>query len=300
MKLLVTGATGQVGYELRRTLAPLGEVIALDREALDLSAPDSLRARLREIRPQFVINAAAYTAVDRAESEPDLAMRVNGTAPGVIAEEAKGLGAAVLHYSTDYVFDGRKSGPYVEDDATQPLSSYGKTKLAGERAIIASGAAHVILRTSWVYAARGKNFFLTIRKLAAERDELRIVSDQAGAPTWSRMLAQATAQIIAAAGTPAGLSGRSGVYHLSAAGQTTWFGFAEEIVARAPASSRSPRVLPIATAEYPLPAPRPANSVLSNRKIMQAFGVAMPPWDQALALCVEDAGLNSNTTERMR
>ena len=292
MKILVTGANGQVGYELRRTLATLGEVIAIDVDTIDFGNADALRARIREISPQMVVNAAAYTAVDKAESNPELAMRVNAAAPGVIAEEARRLRAVLVHYSTDYVYDGTKTGPYVETDATNPLSVYGKTKLAGDEAIIASGAAHVILRTSWVYGARGNNFFLTMRRMGAEREELRIVNDQTGAPTWSRMLAQATAQILAVAGTPAALDGRSGVYHLTAGGATTWFGFVNAIMARAGALglTKVPRIVPITTAEYPLPARRPANSVLSNDKIARAFGVIMPAWGHAFAMCAEEAG----------
>ena len=287
MKILVTGATGQVGFELRRTLATLGEVIAVDLPEIDFADLDSVRACMREIRPQLVVNAAAYTAVDKAEADPDLAMRINGDAPGVLAEEAKRLGAPIIHYSTDYVFDGAKTGPYVELDAANPLSVYGKSKLAGDQAVIASGAAHVILRTSWVYGARGSNFFLTMRRLAAEREELRVVSDQTGAPTWCRMLAQATAQIVATCGTPAKFAEKSGVYHLTAGGQTTWFGFAGAIVEQMRASglSKIARLVPITTADYPLPALRPANSVLSNRKVAQTFGVSMPAWDQAFALC---------------
>ncbi len=289
MKVLVTGARGQVGFELRRTLATLGEVVAVALPEIDLADLDAVRACVREVKPQLVVNAAAYTAVDKAEADPDLAMRINGDAPGVLAEEAKRLGAPIVHFSTDYVYDGAKAGLYVEDDATNPLNVYGRTKLAGDQAVIASGAAHLILRTSWVYGARGGNFFLTMRRLAAEREELRVVSDQTGAPTWCRMLAQATAQIIATCGTPATFAEKSGVYHLTAGGQTTWFGFASAIVehARASGLSRIPRLVPITTAEYPLPASRPANSILSNRKIAQTFGVTMPAWDHAFALCAE-------------
>jgi dTDP-4-dehydrorhamnose reductase len=197
MRILLTGPTGQVGWELRRSLAPLGVVTALDRTALDLTDADGLRRVVREVRPALIVNAAAYTAVDRAESEPDLAMAVNGLAPGILAEEGKRVGAALVHFSTDYVFDGRKAGAYVEDDAPAPVNVYGATKLAGERAMEAVGAPHLILRTSWVYGARGANFFLTMRRLARERPELRIVDDQTGAPTWCRMIAEATAQIIA-------------------------------------------------------------------------------------------------------
>ena len=293
MKILVTGAGGQIGFELRRTLATLGEVIAVKLPEIDLADLDSVRACVRRVRPQLVVNAAAYTAVDKAEADPDLAMRINGDAPGVLAEEAKRLGAPIIHYSTDYVYDGTKAGPYVENDAANPLSVYGRSKLAGDQSIAASGAAHVILRTSWVYGSRGSNFLLTMRRLAAEREELRVVSDQTGAPTWCRLLAQATAQIVATCGTPAKFAEKSGVYHLTAGGQTTWFGFAGAIVeqARASGQSRIVRLVPITTSDYPLPASRPANSVLSNRKIAQTFGVIMPAWENALALCAE-GGIN--------
>jgi dTDP-4-dehydrorhamnose reductase len=291
MKILVTGASGQVGFELRRTMATLGEVVAVDLPELNFADLDAVRARVREIKPQLIVNAAAYTAVDKAESDPDLAMLVNRDAPGVLAEEARRLDAPIVHYSTDYVYDGTKAGPYVEDDAPNPMSVYGRSKLAGDQAVIASGAAHVILRTSWVYGARGGNFYLTMRKLAAEREELRIVNDQTGAPTWCRMLAQVTAQIVAGGGSPAELRKKSGLYHLTASGQTTWFGFAGAIVERARAAglSKVARLVPITTAEYPLPAKRPTNSILSCEKIARTFGVTMPAWDKAFALCVEQS-----------
>ena len=223
-RILLTGKNGQVGWELQRTLAPLGEVVVLDRRQLDLSDPDQIRERVREISPDLIVNAAAYTAVDRAEAEPEPAMAVNGTAPGLLAEEAKRIGAAIIHYSTDYVFDGAKTTPYTEEDAPNPLNVYGRTKLAGEQAVQAAGVPHLILRTSWVYGMRGKNFLLTILRLAREREELKIVDDQIGAPTWSRTIAEATAQILTSGAWP--VSGASGIYHLTASGSTSWYGFA--------------------------------------------------------------------------
>lgn len=282
MKILLTGINGQVGWELQRTLCTLGEVVGLDRQGLDLSDPDAIRAVVRDVRPELIVNSAAYTAVDKAESEADLAMAINGTAPGILAEEAKRLGAAVVHYSTDYVFDGAKDSPYLEDDAPCPINVYGKTKLAGEEAVRAAGAPYLILRTSWVYGARGKNFLLTVRRLAAERDELKIVGDQIGAPTWSRMIAEASAQILVQCRS--GVGDRAGAYHLTAAGETSWYGFTRAILDLAPHGPQ-PRVVPIATPEYPLPAPRPLYSRLSNEKLARTFGVALPPWETGLALC---------------
>jgi dTDP-4-dehydrorhamnose reductase len=291
-RILLTGKNGQAGWELQRTLATLGEVIALDRHGLDLANPDSIRRVVRERKPNLIVNAAAYTAVDKAEEESDLAMAINGMAPGILAEEAKELGAAVIHYSTDYVFDGNKNGPYTEDDAPNPLNVYGKTKLAGEQAIQAVGAPHLIFRTSWVYGTRGKNFLLTILRLAKERDELRIVNDQIGAPTWSRMIAEATAQVIAQLALPKGKGwgdGISGIYHLTAAGQTSWFGFAKAILNYIPGSAaHAPRLTPITTQEYPTPAQRPKNSVLSNVRLRQKFGLESPLWEIGLRLSLEE------------
>lgn len=281
MRILLTGKNGQVGWELERTLATLGDVVAFDRQGLDLSNPNSIRRAIREIQPQLIVNPAAYTAVDRAESEPELAMAINGTAPGIMAEEAKTLRAAIVHYSTDYVFDGGNATPYTEDDAPRPLNVYGKTKLAGEQAVRATGVPHLIFRTSWVYGARGKNFLLTVQRLAREREELKIVDDQVGAPTWSRMIAEATAQILAQRGT--GLSDVSGVYNLTAAGQTSWCGFAAAIVAN---TQGRPKVTPIPTSAYPLPAPRPLYSLLSGDKLRETFGLGLPAWDASLALCI--------------
>lgn len=284
-RILLLGKDGQVGYELRRVLAPLGELVGLDRRELDLGDAGAIRARVREAKPGVIVNAAAYTAVDRAESEPELARAVNATAPGILAGEARRLGAVLVHYSTDYVFDGEKAGPYTEDDAPAPLNQYGRTKLEGERAIAAAGCAHLILRTSWVYGARGGNFLLTMLRLAREREELRIVDDQMGAPTWSRDIARATAEILGRVAAPdRGDAAWSGVYHLTAAGQTSWCGFARAIFGAAgPLIPKAPKVIPIGTADYPTPARRPRNSVLSCSRAKARFGVALPPWEEALA-----------------
>jgi dTDP-4-dehydrorhamnose reductase len=277
LRLLLTGRHGQVGWELEPHLARAGELIAFDRQGLDLSDPGSIRARVREAQPDVIVNAAAYTAVDRAESEPELASAINGVAPGVLAEEAKRIDALLIHYSTDYVFDGAKAGPYTEEDAPNPLSVYGRTKLEGERAIQASGCRHLILRTSWVYASRGHNFLLTMLRLGAERPELRVVDDQHGAPTWARDIADATVKLLAAPPT--------GLFHLTAAGETTWHGFATEIFRRA---ALTPLVKPIHAAAYPTAARRPANSVLDTAKLRHATGIAIPPWADRLAACLAE------------
>lgn len=286
-RILITGKTGQVGYELERSLQGLGEIIAVDRSQLDLADLDQVRDVIRRIKPTLIVNPAAYTAVDKAESEPELALRINGEAPGVMAEEAKKLGAALIHYSTDYVFDGTKDGAYVETDPTCPVNVYGSSKLAGEQAIVASGVAHLILRTSWVYSTHGKNFLLTMRRLAQEREELGIVSDQFGAPTWSRTIADTTAHIVAqamAATDPQQWwQERSGLYHLTAQGRTTWFGFTEEIMAHA-SIVKKPRLKAILAQDYPVPARRPANSVLSSQHLIDTF-CGLPHWKDALALC---------------
>jgi dTDP-4-dehydrorhamnose reductase len=286
--ILLVGKNGQVGWELQRTLATLGEVVAVDRNGMDLADPDSIRSAIRSARPDLIVNAAAYTAVDKAESEPELAMAINGIAPGIMAEEAKRLGAAMVHYSTDYVFDGTKASLYAEEDAPNPLNVYGVTKLAGEQAVQAAGIPHLIFRTSWVYGLRGKNFLLTILRLAQERDELKIVDDQVGAPTWSRLIAEATAQILAQ--RRANLSEVSGLYHLTSAGRTSWHGFARAILDHSGLAAIKPlaRLTPIPGADYPLPAPRPGNSGLNNKKMQQVFGLALPAWDAALALCCQE------------
>ena len=285
-RIMLIGKNGQVGWELQRTLATLGRVVAFDRRQLDLSSPEQIRERVREIKPNLIVNAAAYTAVDKAEEEPEIAMAINGIAPGILAEEAKNLNAAIVHYSTDYVFDGTKATPYTEQDETNPLNVYGKTKLEGEQAIQAVGAPHLILRTSWVYGFRGRNFLLTILRLAREREELRIVNDQTGSPTWSRMIAEATAQILAQGDSI--LTEKQGIYNLSAGGQTSWYGFTKIILTHNTETSlRVKKLTPIPTSEYPTPARRPAYSVLSNEKLKKVFGLTMPDWDRALQLVLE-------------
>ena len=282
MKILLTGASGQLGYELERSLQGLGEVVAPRRAQMDMANLDQIREVVRAVRPQLIVNPAAYTAVDLAETERDLAYRVNAQAPGVLAAEAKLLGAAMVHYSTDYVFDGSKDSPYVETDTPNPLNVYGRTKLEGEQAIAETGIPHLILRTSWVYGMRGKNFLLTMLRLGKEREELRIVADQHGAPTWSRTISDSTALILsqARAGGPAWWDLHSGTYHLSSQGSTTWCGFTEAIVA---AAGLPCRVTPIASSDYPVAATRPVNSLMSSAKLMQAF-VDLPHWHQALLL----------------
>jgi dTDP-4-dehydrorhamnose reductase len=290
-RILLTGKNGQVGWELQRTLASWGELIAMDSKELDLSDPDAIRRTVREIRPDIIINPAAYTAVDKAESEPELAMAVNGIAPGILAEEACRLGAVLVHYSTDYVFDGNKAAPYSEDDVPNPQCVYGRTKLSGEQAVRAAGGKHLILRTSWVYGVHGGNFVKTVLRLARERDELRIVADQSGAPTWARDLAQATLSAIAVWQKKEWENSLSGLYHLTASGRTDWHRYAEEIVRLARKYDATLAAKPldihaIATREYPTPARRPANSALANDKIKSAFGIALPEWQESLAECM--------------
>ena len=308
-KILLTGVNGQVGWELRRSLLTLGQVIPASREGgngiltLDLSQPDQIRSVIREVQPQLIVNAAAYTAVDKAESDVDLAMKVNGIAPGIIAEEARRCGAAVLHYSTDYVFDGTKNAPYVESDRTNPLSVYGRSKLAGELAIASVAVPHFIFRTSWVYGLRGKNFLLTMLKLAREREELKIVEDQIGSPTWSVTIAQATAQILAqsVAGSVAQslvqdagdfsefMGSRSGVYHLTSTGETSWYGFAKMIFELTEGSEARAltSVVPIGSEFYPSPVNRPNYSLLDVGLVERSFGLRLPGWDEALTVALE-------------
>jgi dTDP-4-dehydrorhamnose reductase len=285
-RILVFGRVGQVGWELRHKLACLGQVTSVDFPEIDFSKPDTIRSAVRAAEPSVIINAAAYTAVDKAEGSPEPAWAINATGPGVIAEEAKRLGALMLHYSTDYVYDGGKQGAWVETDAPNPLNVYGKSKLAGDEAIAAVGGDYLILRTSWVYGARGSNFLLTMLRLAKERPELRIVDDQTGGPTTSECIAQATAHILAQVLAPSGggLAGRSGVYHLTSAGATTWYGFAKQFLTK---QVVCPKLTPITTNEYPVPARRPMNSVLSCEKIADTFGVQMPNWEHALDLVLE-------------
>jgi len=289
MKILLTGCNGQVGWELQRTLATLGEVSAVGSSVLDLADADAIRQVVDGIRPQVIVNPAAYTAVDKAETESGRAMAINGVAPGVLAEEAKRVGALLVHYSTDYVFDGSGATPWKEDDTPGPLNIYGATKLAGEQAIAAVGGRHLIFRTSWVYGQRGGNFLLTMCRLFRERPELKIVADQIGAPTWSRCLAEATAQILAQVLSPSRGADKPepwGVYHMTNAGETSWHGFAEAILALDPPAT-PPRLIPIASREYPTPARRPLNSRLDNGKLARAFGICLPDWREALALCMD-------------
>jgi dTDP-4-dehydrorhamnose reductase len=291
MKVLLTGVSGQVGYELLCALAPIGEIVAVDRSAMDLSDPQGIREMIRAERPDLVVNAAAYTAVDRAEVEPEAAFKVNATAPRVMAETLRATGGALVHFSTDYVFDGAKRGPYFESDPPNPLNAYGRSKLEGEEAIRASGAPHLILRTSWVYGKRGRNFLVTMLGLFEEKPQLRIVDDQIGAPTWSRWIAQASAEVLAQC-----LSGGAfreqlgGTYHLAASGSTSWYGFASAIheLRYGSGSSQGPRLIPVPTGDYPLPARRPSNSVLSTVRLQKVFGVQPPDWRQQLRQCFEE------------
>lgn len=299
LRILLTGKKGQIGAQLAALLPPLGEVSAFDRQELDLLNPDQLRQTIRDVQPNMVVNAAAYTSVDQAEREEKQARIINVDAPALMAEEAKRIGALLVHYSTDYVFDGSSSVPYAETDQPNPLNVYGKTKLAGEEAIQAVGAAHLIFRTAWVYGTRGRNFLLTILRLATEREELKIVCDQFGAPTWSHEIAKATARVLlrlSKQGREA-ISKFGGIYHMTATGKTSWFEFADAILEEA---SRMPRGIPwfetatkgqplltrrvtaIPTEEYPTPARRPAFSVLSNSRLKQDFGFALPAWSLQL------------------
>ena len=288
-----------MGWELCRTLSSLGQVTAIDRPDVELSSPDSIRAAIRAEHPDVIINAAAYTAVDRAEDEPELAMQINATAPALMAEEAKRLSALFVTYSTDYVFDGSKTAPYNEDDRQNPLSVYGKTKLAGDIAVRDAGSSYLIFRTSWVYGSRGKNFLLTMKRLATERKEIKVVNDQVGAPTWSRSIAEATAQIIAQRMEPEVRGNRStaetfaevsGLYNLTCAGETSWCGFATKIAdhLRAWGERSVARMLPITTEEYPVRARRPMNSILNNAKLKRTFGFQLPTWDVALSLVMDE------------
>ncbi|AMC37183.1 dTDP-4-dehydrorhamnose reductase [Janthinobacterium sp. B9-8] len=291
LRILVTGKNGQLGFELQRSLAVLGSVIAVDRENCDLSDPDAIRALVARIQPHVIVNPAAHTAVDKAESEPELAHAINTIAPQVFAEEAAKIGALLVHYSTDYVFDGTKDGWYSETDTPNPQSVYGKTKLAGELAIAAANPRHLIFRTSWVFGAHGGNFLKTILRLAGERDELKIIADQHGAPTAASLLADMTAHAIRQvlqieSVTDSQLTDLYGTYHLVAAGSTTWHGYAESVVELAKAAGvpiKAAQILAIPASSYPLPAPRPANSQLSTQKLQAAFGLCLPDWHDGVA-----------------
>lgn len=284
MKILLLGKDGQVGWELQRALAPLGDLVALGRDVADFESPEALRALVRTHSPNVLVNAAAYTAVDKAESDRERAWAVNATAPGVLAEEMQALGGWLVHYSTDYVFEGAGEGWYREEDATGPQGVYGASKLAGEQAIAAAGVRHLILRTSWVFAARGGNFAKTMMRLAADRDELKVVADQVGAPTGAELIADVTALCLYRLRHDTALAGRaSGIYHLVAGGQTNWCDYARLVIGEAIALGRPLRVtpekvLPIPASAYPTPARRPANSRLDTAKLRTTFGVFLPDW----------------------
>jgi len=283
MKILLLGKNGQVGWELRRTLAPLGEVRAVDYPEVDFTNPAMLQALVRAADPTAVVNAAAYTAVDKAESEPERCRQINGAAPGVLAEAAKKAGALMVHYSTDYIFDGTKTSPYVETDAPNPLGAYGHSKLEGDQAVKAAGADHLIFRLCWVYGARGQNFMLTMQRLAREREKLRVVDDQFGCPTWSRMIAEATALALKQVLASKDRSAYNGEYHLAASGCTSWHGFATSIIGAMPEPERKCReVERITTPEYPTPAKRPASSALDCGKLQKTFGLKLPHWETSL------------------
>ncbi len=297
MRLLLTGANGQVGWELRRSLVPLGEVIAMDRKACDLSRQQDLPRIIREAAPDVIVNAAAYTAVDRAEEEEPLATMINATAVGIIADAARKLGALLIYYSTDYVFDGTKARPYTEDDLPRPINAYGRSKLAGDRAIEHCGGHALILRTSWIYAGRGHNFLRTILGLSRVRDQLQIVDDQIGAPTWARDIADATASIVRRAWRERETGNfSSGIFNLTAAGEASWFGFAQTILEQAALSEdaqrNKTRIIPISSFERPLPAARPKNSRLAGNRVRARFRIEMPEWRRALALCLRDKRLS--------
>lgn len=291
-RILLIGNNGQVGWELLRTLAPLGEVVATSRDnkaglTIDLAKPDSLVQVFKEVKPMLVVNAAAYTAVDKAESESEVAEAVNATAPGIIGELATKQGAAVIHYSTDYVFDGDLNRPYREDDEIGPAGVYGRSKLKGEQALLDAANNALIFRTAWVYGQHGQNFLRTMLRLFAERDELRVVDDQIGSPTWSRMIAETTAQVASQLKmNPAQFSEKRGIYHLTAAGQTSWFDFAQAILENTESTCR---LLPIPSTEYPTPATRPAYSVLDNARLHDVFGLALPDWHCSLQQCMSKA-----------
>ncbi len=286
LRILILGSSGQLGRELVRFFSGAGEILSCDRTKVDFTSNEQLREAVRKMAPDVILNAAAYTAVDRAESEPEIAMAVNGRAPEILAEEAVRLGALLVHYSTDYVFDGSKTAPWVETDATNPLNQYGRSKLAGEDAIRRIGGKFLILRTSWVYGPYGNNFMLTMLRLGRERDQIRVVDDQIGAPTTSIELAEATRKLTdgVLAGTYGEAASWAGTYHLTCSGSVSWCGFARAIFARGAAvlGGKRPQVSPILTSEYPTPARRPLNSVLSNAKLNARFGLNLSPWEGAL------------------
>ena len=303
LKIVIIGRNGQLAWEANQRFQGLGQIICAGRPEFDLLDLNGMREEIRRIKPSVIVNAAAYTAVDQAESEPEAAIKINSEAPAAMAEEAKRLGALFITYSTDYVFDGKKDSPYSETDPTAPLNVYGESKLSGERAVEAVGGSYLIFRTSWVYGAHGKNFLKTILKLAAERPELKIVDDQVGAPTWSRDLADATRKIIeqlrdqsASEKLPVAEASRDrrGIYHMTAAGSVSWYGFAaaimEEMGKHGLSNSTLAKLVPIPSSEYPTPAARPHNSRLCNEKLKNAFGVTLPPWRESLAVVMGELG----------
>ena len=303
MKILVVGPLGQVGWELRRTLSNLGTVVSVGRPIIELTSADSIRSVIRRQAPELIINAAAYTAVDKAEDQTDLAMQINGIAPAIMAEEAKLLGAAFVTYSTDYVFNGNKQGAFTETDVPDPICQYGRSKLAGDLEVAAIGGSSLTLRTSWVYGGRGSNFLLTMLRLLGERKELTVVDDQIGAPTWSRAIAEATGQIVAQLIAPRShgnsratlaelFADYSGVYNVTASGAVSWFGFTQEILTygRPGDLATCSLVRPIPSTEYPTRAKRPQNSLLDNTKLLQTFGIGLPKWSECLCLVMQDLG----------
>lgn len=288
LSVMLIGANGQVSTELQRRLAGQVDLHVVGSNTLDLTQPEAIREQVQALRPGLIINPAAHTAVDKAESEPELAFAINGTAPGVLAEEAALLGVPLIHYSTDYVFDGNKASPYVETDPTGPLGVYGQSKLAGEQAIQAVGGQHLILRTSWVYAAHGRNFLLTMQRLLQEKPELKVVADQYGAPTWAGAIADSTVRLIER--WQAGQAGPWGVYHLTAQGSTSWFGFAQAIGEQLRAAGKPcANLLPIPASDYPTPAQRPVNSRLDCSLLAQQWGVSQADWQSALLECLHEA-----------
>jgi dTDP-4-dehydrorhamnose reductase len=293
-RILLLGATGQVGWELNRSLQPLGEVLAPPRIEADFSQPETLRGVVRASGAEIIVNAAAYTAVDKAESEESIAYAVNATAPTVLAQEAERLGSLLVHYSTDYVFDGEGAEPYVEGDMPHPINAYGRTKLAGDQGIQSAGCRHLIFRTSWVYASRGQNFVKTILRLAEQRDELKIVDDQIGAPTSARLIADVTGNILAKmhSGSTRSNDDLCGTYNLTSSGSASWYGFAKTILAArnvgSSAGENNPVLIPIPAKDYPLPAQRPKNSRLNCDKLIARFGINLPHWETSARLCLEE------------
>ena len=287
MRILISGQHGQVSTELQHHLKTLGELVVPGRGQFDLTDAQQLRQQVQRVRPDLIINAAAYTAVDQAETEPQVAFAINAVAPGILAEEAAALGIPLIHYSTDYVFDGSKSSPYTEDDEPNPLGVYGQSKLAGEQAISAVQGQHLILRTSWVYSAHGRNFLLTMQRLLQEKPELRVVADQIGAPTWAGTIARSTLALIER--WQAGQTGAWGTYHLTAQGETSWFGFAQAIGEALRAQGKPcANLIPIPSSDYPTPATRPLNSRLDGRRLQREWGVSQPDWQTALHECLAE------------